>query len=330
MNIETQSKKKKLKSIHHIIDGAISGFAAGISLQPLQVIKTAMQIKPIEQSTKTRSELLHEEKQKLKNRTGKYDMLSFREATKVIFEREGFRGYFRGFVPSIIKATLSSGTFFGVLTCTKNFLNHFTEDRKQINFYSAIFARLVQAFVTNPAYVVKTRFEVVGFNEYKSVLDAVTKIYQIEGMRGFTVGLKVGCMRDVPFTGIYYPIYEEAKNLYASLLGMQKLSDDNHNKKFDLAVLTTIASWSANIVSCMITHPLDIIRTRILFQFHNTHKDQVYNNVTDAFLKIYKNDGLFGFFRGMTPRVIRKGTASAIAWNTYEFLVNHRKRPSLQ
>jgi len=75
----------------------------------------------------------------------------------------------------------------------------------------------------------------------------------------------------------------------------------------------------------MITHPLDIIRTRILFQRHSKLKDQVYSNITDAFMKIYEKDGLYGFFRGMTPRVIRKGIGSLISWNVYEYLVNHRK-----
>lgn len=72
------------------------------------------------------------------------------------------------------------------------------------------------------------------------------------------------------------------------------------------------------------------MRTRILFQFHNKHKDQVYLGVIDAFKKIYKHDGIYGFFRGVTPRVIRKGIGSLIAWNVYEFLVNHRKHSASQ
>ena len=41
--------------------------------------------------------------------------------------------------------------------------------------------------------------------------------------------------------------------------------------------------------------------------------------------KIYRWDGLYGFFRGMTPRIMRKGIGNLIAWNSYEFLVNRRK-----
>jgi hypothetical protein len=237
--VDGKPLKTKLRAKHHSMDGATAGFIAAIALQPLQVIKTAMQIKSIEQIIKTRSELLHEAKLKLKNRVGKYDMLSFSEATKVVYEREGLKGYYRGFVPSLFKATFSSATFFGVLSFAKNFLHRFSDDTKQINFYSAIFARTLQAIVTNPVYVVKTRFEVIGFNEYTSIADAVTKIYATEGLKGFMVGLKVGCFRDVPFTGIYYPIYEEAKHAYARLFGFELLSSHEHNNKVQLAILSS-------------------------------------------------------------------------------------------
>lgn len=61
--------------------------------------------------------------------------------------------------------------------------------------------------LSNPIIVIKTRFEVVGFSDYSSMGDAVQKIYSKEGWGGFFTGLKVAIIRDVPFAGIYYPIY---------------------------------------------------------------------------------------------------------------------------
>lgn len=124
-----------------------------------------------------------------------------------------------------------------------------TDNDKQLNFISAISARTIQAITTNPVYVIKTRFEVIGFNEYNSLFDAITKIYTSEGAKGFMTGLKVGIMRDVPFTGIYYPIYEEAKHIYAYLLELEGLSHDKHNDKSTVAILTSAASFTATVVS---------------------------------------------------------------------------------
>jgi len=44
-----------------------------------------------------------------------YELLSFKEATGLIYQREGLRGYFRGFLPSVIKNTLNAGTYFSTL-----------------------------------------------------------------------------------------------------------------------------------------------------------------------------------------------------------------------
>ena len=39
-------------------------------------------------------------------------------------------------------------------------------------------------------------------------MDATKKIYLNEGFLGFWTGLKVSMIRDVPFSGIFYPIYK--------------------------------------------------------------------------------------------------------------------------
>jgi hypothetical protein len=41
--------------------------------------------------------------------------LSFMEATQTIYKSEGMRGFMRGLVPSLIKSTLTSGTYFSTL-----------------------------------------------------------------------------------------------------------------------------------------------------------------------------------------------------------------------
>ena len=59
----------------------------------------------------------------------------------------------------------------------------------------------------NPIIVIKTRLEVVGFNEYNGFFDAFRKIYVHEGFGAFFTGLKISLIRDVPFSGTFYPIY---------------------------------------------------------------------------------------------------------------------------
>jgi len=128
-------------------------------------------------------------------------------------------------------------------------------------------ARALQTFLVNPIFVIKTRFEVIGFNEYNSTFDAVKKIYKAEGINGFTTGIKVSLIRDVPFSGCFYPIYNSIKvqlfQMYENIYGSHNLTGAERIKC--LAIISSIASFSANVFSCTITHPIDLIRTRVYF-----------------------------------------------------------------
>lgn len=67
--------------------------------------------------------------------------------------------------------------------------------------------------------MVKTRLEVVGFSEYSGVADAFRQIIAKEGTGGLFTGLKISLIRDVPFSGIFYPIYNMFKKYYALAFG---------------------------------------------------------------------------------------------------------------
>lgn len=47
--------------------------------------------------------------------------MSFMQAIRVIFQQEGFKGYLRGFTPSMLKNTLNAGTYFGLLYYFEHF-----------------------------------------------------------------------------------------------------------------------------------------------------------------------------------------------------------------
>jgi hypothetical protein len=106
----------------------------------------------------------------------------------------------------------------------------------------------------------------LGFSEYTGLLDAVRKIYLKEGYGGFFTGLKISLIRDVPFSGIFFPIYEMCKNIL-NMIFMIDQNPDLTKKKllFYSTLISSLSSISANLLSCIITHPLDIIRTRVFF-----------------------------------------------------------------
>jgi len=120
---------------------------------------------------------------------------------------------------------------------------------------------------------------VVGFNEYAGVFDAGKQIIAKEGYRGFFTGLGISLIRDVPFSGVFYPVYHSFRTFYSMLL---MNGDSKRSRAVDMALLTSLSSWSANIVSCVLTHPIDLIRTRVYFQYYNKEESQQYSGLYDA------------------------------------------------
>lgn len=73
-----------------------------------------------------------------------YELLSFKEATMLIYEREGFRGYFRGFGPSIIKNTVNAGTYFSMLHFLQQmFFSMNVMSDHMVNFWASACARAI-------------------------------------------------------------------------------------------------------------------------------------------------------------------------------------------
>jgi solute carrier family 25, member 38 len=58
-----------------------------------------------------------------------------------------------------------------------------------------------------------------------------------------------------------------------------------------------------------------VIKTRIQL------KPTEYQNLLHGTVKIWRDEGANGFFRGMVPRLLRKSMSSAISWTIYEEIV---------
>lgn len=81
------------------------------------------------------------------------------------------------------------------------------------------------------------------------------------------------------------------------------------------ASLTRIATAAITL------SPLDVIKTRLQFQgkYENVKH---YNGFIDAFSRIGREEGIFGFFRGLPARIIYQIPAAAASFFFYEQIVH--------
>jgi hypothetical protein len=269
-----------------ILNGGIAGLISVLFYQPFQVIRTNMMVTYDH---------------------GKNPNMLF--MTKRILSEEGPIGFYRGFVPAMIKTTVGTAIYFGTLDMTKNFMEkHTTKKSHKTNFIASGFARFVQTVLNNPIMVIKTRFEVVGFNSYSSVFEAVRKIKQEEGIRGFFQGLKQGIVKDVPASALFYCLYEGFKY---ELIKMHVTSVQQQ---------AIVSSLCATVIITLITNPLDVIRTRILFLHISQNKNHDYKGIISGIMQLTRQEGVRGLLAGIAPKFVKKCVSGITVWTSYESL----------
>lgn len=165
-------------------------------------------------------------------------------------------------------------------------------------------ARSTAGSILVPVSVVKTRFEGLGTNAYKSVFHALRTIGSTEGARGLFSGLIPTILRDAPYSGLYFLAYDQLKG---KLNAVPELSQHH-------TLINGTSGISAGLLATVVTHPLDVVKTRL--QFKNDAGFRMYQMI----LHMYKSGGIRVFYKGLVPRLIRRPATAAITWVVYEEL----------
>ncbi len=234
---------------------------------------------------------------------------------KQIFELEGLRGFFRGGLLSAGKSTLSAGLF---LTGLEN-VHILTNDLRTIkyipvnvvDFMNACVSKTLSTFVTNPIVVVKTRFEIVGNNQYKNIRDAVSSIYKKEGLKGFYTGIPATLFRDVPYAGIQYSCYKWTMDLYSKYVLGGKSA-------YESSVLVSTFGGISAMHAVLMTYPFDNLRVRLQCHDLASVARLDLTGLKSMIRQVYIEEGIRGFYVGFLPRLMKKVTSSALIWGLYE------------
>lgn len=144
-------------------------------------------------------------------------------------------------------------------------------------------------------------------SEFRSVFTCARVVYRNEGLAAFYVSYPTTLAISIPFNAIQFTVYEQVKRFM--------------NPRQEYSPTTHIAAGAvAGAVAAAVTTPLDVAKT--ILQTRGTSQDADIRNVRgmmDAFKVIWNRDGLKGFGRGLTPRVLTIMPSTALCWLSYEF-----------
>ncbi|KAI9209839.1 mitochondrial carrier domain-containing protein [Polychytrium aggregatum] len=166
------------------------------------------------------------------------------------------------------------------------------------NLFAGAIAGVSEILAMYPLDVVKTRFQLqVGkssADSYTSIVDCFQKIIKKEGPGVLYRGIAAPIMVEAPKRAIKFSANEQYRTLFKSWgLPESRLT----------SVLTGV---SAGITEAFVVVSFDLVKIRLQDKA-NAGK---YKNTSDAFAKIFQQEGFIGFFRGLEATIWRHGV-----WN---------------
>ncbi|TFY56031.1 hypothetical protein EVG20_g9093 [Dentipellis fragilis] len=226
-----------------------------------------------------------------------------------ISSTEGLRVLWRGVSSVILGAGPAHAVHFGTYEAVKDILGGNRKDKTNqwlATSTAGAVATIASDALMNPFDVIKQRMQ-VHQSEFRSMFTCATTVWRNEGLSAFYVSYPTTLAMTVPFTAAQFTVYEQVKSLVNPT---GEYSPASH----------MVAGGIAGAVAAGVTTPLDVAKT--LLQTRGTSTDSEIRHcrgMMHAFKIIWQRDGLRGFSRGLTPRVVTHMPSNALCWLSYEF-----------
>ncbi|KAI0555180.1 mitochondrial dicarboxylate carrier protein [Xylaria curta] len=290
--------------------GATAGLISRFVIAPLDVVKIRLQL----QSHSLSDPLSHQ------NLRGSPVYKGTIRTLRHIVKHEGITGLWKGNVPAELMYVSYSAIQFTAYRSMTMLLHRLFGEQNRLpqaaeSFISGAAAGATATATTYPLDLLRTRFAAQGNDRvYTSLRRAVREIHRDEGVSGFFRGLSPGLAQIVPLMGIFFAIYETARQP----LGRLDLPWGSGD---------ATAGVLASIVAKTGVFPLDLVRKRIQVQ-GPTRSRYVHRNIPEyagtirTIRQILKQERVRGLYRGLTVSLMKAAPASAVTMWTYERVLN--------
>lgn len=266
-NSNTEIKKESTepnKPNNAFLTGLVAGSVGALAVYPIDVVKTRMQ-------NQTSSNKLY---------SNGFD------CWRKLWNQGGIKSFYRGCIPQMIGVAPEKAIkLLAYSYVTSNNSNSSNELKTHIA--GGLLAGTCQVMVTSPYEMIKINLQMNNKINYKELFN-IRKVY---------TGASACFLRDIPFSGIYFPLYwylKEKENLNPFLAG-------------------TLAGAPAAF-ACT---PADVIKTRMQTLIKQNLSN---NNLIQVAQSIYKNEGFAAFWKGGGWRVLRSSPQFGITLLVFEYL----------
>jgi solute carrier family 25 thiamine pyrophosphate transporter 19 len=305
--------------------GAFAGMLSRVVVAPLDVIKIRMQVQvePVGGGGTLGA--------------GKYRGIA--QCARTILKEEGARGLWAGTVPALFLWVPYTAVQFAALGEFKRVAreNGGDPEKPPLAFAGGAVAGATATVVTYPFDVMRTVLAAQGSPRvYESLPAAAAGILKSRGPAGLYAGVGVTLLEIVPASAIQFGVYALLRNI-----ALAEDSQDPRIRDSTPRAVSPLANaacgFGAGSVARVIIHPLDVVKKR--FQVAGLARSLRYgervaaaefSSFASAVGTILRKEGVRGFYKGLTPGLIKSAPASAITFAAYEaasrFVATARRR----
>lgn len=280
--------------IKDLIAGATAGAVCGTIFQPLDVIKVNLIVLPNSYNLTNRNSVQH-----------------LTDITKMIYAQEGWKGFWLGITPSVIRTSASCAIYFSLLRSFNNYwIKGFAVDRKYISdFLDSGVARVLTSLATNPLNMIKTQWELLDYtNRDRRLFSSLVKLYKADRSKVFVIGTFPMICEEFLYGGIFNAIYEYLNR------------KEHVNKQVHKYIYVFANGIFAGAIGAILTQPFEIARTKIQSKTTHWHPPNGKNLMMAAFVYVYGKYGWKGFLKGFYPRFLKKTLMAAASFSLYELI----------
>jgi len=241
------------------------------------------------------------------------------DAFAKIARTEGLSSLWSGLSPTLVLAVPTTVIYFTTYEQLRSrissafFTNSITPQGVRVNdipiwvpLVSGGLARTWAVSIVSPLELIRTKMQSQKM-EFFQVRIALRELVKAQGILGLWNGYTATLLRDVPFSALYWPLYEFSKS-------QLRLGPNNRFLE------SFVSGAFAGTVACSITLPMDVIKTAR--QIEMGDKDLMggkpKSNLTMV-KEIVDRRGVRGLFAGLSPRILKVAPACAIMISSYEY-----------
>lgn len=154
-----------------------------------------------------------------------------------------------------------------------------------------------------------------GLKGNQLIAATARKMWQTNGIFTFFRGLPLGLIGMFPYAAIDLSTFEYLKS---RLLARKARTNRCHEDDVPLSNFTTGAIGAfSGALSASVVYPLNVLRTRMQAQGTVLHPP-TYDGIVDVARKTIRAEGVRGFYKGLTPNLLKVAPAVSISYVVYE------------